>query len=460
MDILINILSTIASYGAELIGLKKNKTNQKRIKYYRTILFIAIGVLIIYAVLTFFSARKMREESFTQKLNEAEYELNCENYEAAVKLCSEAQNLAYNEGTQLAADYFKGYTFFYKGLSLQDTDAYHSALKQYREIINNCSETDNYFYFRAVTDSCYIYYWLEYPYTDPYWTELIYWLNDFDSEGFNKMEDLGLFAGTNLTLSCALYAERATEALMDTDEGIFYLEWAARSYDSTLQLLSIANENSGINMFDDPFTLSIVTQSCSKAIEYYRAYYGYSGIANVSDIERIVALCESALSYSYNKPIAADYIALNAAIGECYWFLEYLESNSDIALEYAKEAYQVLMPLVRLQLNPEYTDFLDFPISIFVVGSKLCTEDDINDILALYDKGLAKYNPTAYLTERLEVLQLACDFCIYYYALDCSELPQIRAFATATIEELESMWSSHLTDSDRDTIQELKSLLN
>lgn len=422
-------------------------------------IFVGIILLFFQYANTTFSDNQEETEAYQRIMSEAHHELECGNYDISTQLYIQAADTANNKESRLEAEYWTGASYFIKALNLDDTISYHSALKEYRAIIKGYDESDSDFYIDAVADSCCIYYYLGYSYADINWVDLIGWLEDkYDSGTIEGINSLNITLAAKVTMTLALYYDKAAEETMNPGEDNIYLEKAVTAYNSTFRLLGMQNEYSGINTFDSREMMFFLEQFCNKALNYYLN----SRKGTVLDIENVIMLCENALTSVAHRQVTSDYINLNTIIGKSHWLLAALSDTSsdvDSQLEHNKISYRTLMPLVKLQLDSEYTDTLQFNAGLYAMASTLCTEDDIADILALFDKGLNKYDPSTRLIERVDLLTTACTFCEFYLNY-YPEIPQIRVFAEETIEELESMWLSYLTDFDKDRIHNLRLLLD
>ena len=440
-------------------ALKDNKKNKQQRRVYLVI--IALGVLfaIVLGMFTVGSINKRRVEKYNSFMTQAETEKNKGNYLSAADIYHQAANAAYSDSLKLEAQYWKGASYLAYGTFNNSDNYLHFALREYRQIIAQYDETISEFYIDAVIDSSFIYYLLEYPYTDENWVQMISWLEKrYDMQTLEGMEKLNVSLSSKITMTIAFYYDAATMQTFIPGSSTTYMEKAVSAYKATAELLAYKNQSEGLSPYDSVEQLHYLQRFCDNALNLsiYNIQNG-AYVDYVTSITEITDLCKKVLETVRTDKVSYSYIQLNTIIGKGNWILGGLSCEPEKTAYYRK-AYEMLMPLIRMQLDQEYGDTLQTNAGYYAIVTLCCEDDDVEDILELYRMAIAQCSPSTHLNERIEILTSACSMCKIYLENYPANM-QIDSFAREIVEELEELWWNQLTDFDKERIEIIREML-
>ena len=440
-------------------ALKDNKKNQQQRRVYLVIIVLGVLFAIVLGIFTIGSIRNRRVEKYNGFMTQAEMERNEGNYLSAADLYNQAVNAAYSDSSKLKAQYWKGASYLAHGTFNNSDNYLYSALREYRKIITQYNETISEFYIDAVIDSSCIYYLLEYPYTDENWVQMISWLEErYDIQTLEGMENLNISLCSKITMSIALYYDATTMQTFVPGASTEYMEKAVSAYKATAELWGYQNQYEGLNPYDSVGQLYYLQKFCDYmlSLSIYNIQNGVY-VDYVTSITEIIDLCKKALEIVRTDKVSYSYIQLNTIIGKGNWLLGGLSREPEKTAYYSK-AYETLMPLIRMQLDPEYGDALQTNAGYFAIVTLCCEDDDVEDILELYRKAITQYTPSTHLNDRIEVLTSACSMCEFYLE-NYPENIQIDSFAREIVDELDGLWGNQLTDFEKKCIEAIREML-
>lgn len=440
-------------------ALKDNKKNKQQRRVYLVIIVLGVLFAIVLGIFTISSINKRRVERYNSFMTQAEMEFKKGNYLSAADLYNQAASVAYSDSSKLEAQYWKGASYFAHGGVNNSDDYLHSALREYRRIITQYDETISEFYIDAVVDSSCIYYVLEYPYTDENWVQMISWLeNRYNIQMLEGMEKLNISLGSKITMSIAYYYDAATIQTFIPGSSTEYMEKAVSAYKATAELWAHQNRYEGLNPYDSVEQLYFLQKFCDNmlSLTVYNIQNGLE-IDYVTSISEIIDICKKALEIVQIDKESYSYIQLNTIIGKGNWILGGLSLEPEKTAYYSK-AYETLIPLIKLQLDPGYADELQTNAGYLAIVTLCCKDDDVEDIIELYRKAITQYTPSTHLNDRINVLTSACNMCKLYLE-NYSANNQINSFAREIVEELEKQWWNQLTDIEKKCVEETREML-
>lgn len=440
-------------------ALKDNKKNQQQRRVYLVIIVLGILLAIVLGIFTAGSINKRQVEKYNSIMTQAEMELKKGNYLSAADLYNQATSVAYSDSLKLEAQYWKGASYFAHG-GVNNSDNYlYSALREYRQIITQYDETISELYIDAVVDSSCIYYFLEYPYTDENWVQMISWLeNRYNIQTLEGMEKLNISLCSKITMSIAYYYDAATMQTFIPGSSTEYMEKAVSAYKATAELWGYQNQDEGLNPYDSVEQLHFLQKFCDNMLSLtVNNIQNGLEVDYVTSISEIIDICKSALETVGTDEVSYNYIQLNTIIGKGNWLMGGLSREPEKTAYYSK-AYETLMPLIRMQLDPEYGDVLQTNAGYLAIVSLCCEDDDVEDILELYRKAITQYTPSTHLNDRINVLTSACNMCKFYLENYPANI-QINSFTREIVEELEELWWNQLTDIEKKCIEAIRELL-
>lgn len=456
---LLMIISFVVSAFMALIALKVNKKNKQQRRAYLVIIALGILLAIVLSIFTAGSINKRQVEKYNSFMTQAEMEFKKGNYLSAADLYNQAASVAYSDPSKLEAQYWKGASYFAHG-GVNNSDNYlHSALREYRQLIAQYDETISELYIDAVVDSSCIYYFLEYPYTDENWVQMISWLeNRYNIQTLEGMEKWNISLCSKITMSIAYYYDAATMQTFIPGSSTEYMEKAVSAYKATAELWGYQNQDEGLNPYDSVEQLHFLQKFCDNmlSLTVYNIRNGLE-VDYVTSISEIIDICKRALETVGTDEVSYNYIQLNTIIGKGNWLLGGLSREPEKTAYYGK-AYETLMPPVRMQLDPEYRDALQTNAGYFAIVTLCCEDDDVEDILELYRKAITQYTPSTHLNDRIEVLTSACSMCEFYLE-NYPENIQIDSFAREIVDELDGLWGNQLTDFEKQCIEAIREKL-
>ncbi len=264
---LLMIISFVVSAFMALIALKDNKKNKQQRRAYLVIIALGILLAIVLSIFTAGSINKRQVEKYNSFMTQAEMELKKGNYLSAADLYNQAASVAYSDPSKLEAQYWKGASYFAHG-GVNNSDKYlHSALREYRQLIAQYDETISELYIDAVVDSSCIYYFLEYPYTDENWVQMISWLeNRYNIQTLEGMEKLNISLCSKITMSIAYYYDAATMQTFIPGSSTEYMEKAVSAYKATAELWGYQNQDEGLNPYDSVEQLHFLQKFCDNML--------------------------------------------------------------------------------------------------------------------------------------------------------------------------------------------------
>ena len=152
---------------------------------------VGIAAFLVLTIVYLTSRRNQATAAFEQKVDDAEFSLNNEEYLKAAELYHQAQQLSYDTDTNLRATYGQGMSYFLYGLIMSDDAYYKKAAAIYTGIIRQPNLEYSEHYVDALADLSFIYYYTPYAWDNPEWTALVgkleTMLSDMSSESFEQL---------------------------------------------------------------------------------------------------------------------------------------------------------------------------------------------------------------------------------------------------------------------------------
>lgn len=459
INCLLVIVPAIATAYLKRSGLKENMKNKQHRRACSIVIVVGFLLVIGLGIVTIVTNNKRQVEKYDGFMTQAEMEIEKGNYLSAADLYNQAANVAYSDSSKLKAQYWKGASYFAHSTFNNSDEYLYSALGEYRQIIAQYDETISEYYIDAVIDSSYIYYFLEYSYTDKNWVQMISWLEErYDIQTLEGMEELNISLCSKITMAIALYYDAATMQTFVPGTSTEYMEKAVSAYKATAELLGCQNQYDGLNPYDSVEQLYFLQKFCDKMLDLsiYNIQNGLE-VDYITTITEIIELCQRTLETVRTDKVSCSYIQLNAIIGKANWLLGGLSREPEKTVYYSK-AYETLMPLVRMQLDQEHGDTLHTNVGYYAIFTLCCDDDDIEDILALYRSALANCTTSTHLNGRIDILTSACNMCEFYLENYPANI-QIDSFAREMVEELEGLWGNQLTDFEKKCIEAIREML-
>lgn len=129
------LLVLIITICVEIAKTKSNKPGLRQLKFLRVLIAICIVAFFVLTIIYFASRGNQIAAAFEQKVDDAEFSLNNEEYLKAAELYHQAQQLSYDTDTNLRATYGQGMSYFLYGLIMSDDAYYKKAAVIYTGII-------------------------------------------------------------------------------------------------------------------------------------------------------------------------------------------------------------------------------------------------------------------------------------------------------------------------------------
>lgn len=428
--------------------------------------FVAGGaaVLVLAAVLIAVVAGSLgNKEQYSEYIGLAKFEVENGNYLEAARLYDRAEAKAYDDASKLEALYGQGMCYFvYASESPEDSDEYyHNALRYYTAVITRFQPSDSEYYTDAMAECCEVYYFLDYSHTDSNWTAAVTWLeNRYDPTDLSGMEALPAGQAANIALAVGMYyADVAEESFSGGTISAEY-EKSMVCYQNALELLKRQKEENSQSFYDGDEVFFFLEEYANRTLNVClgQMISGAEVSGALERIDAVIALCQTACANLDTEKISDMYIRLETTAGKAYWAKALLAGEED-TYTYFRKAYEALMPVVKLQLDEHYQALYYTDSGLYAVSTMQCSKSDLENIIELYRLQLAHCEEMGYIDYRVKVLVGACSVCETIFRFYDRYRDVAEPFAAEVVEEMESKWYTRLTESQIESLEMVKAMI-
>lgn len=447
----------------------ENASSSKRIsrisrKQMRNIAVAALFI-VAFVILCIVSVKSLsRRTEYREYISAGNFEVRNENLLEAAEEFHYAALVAYNDQTRLEAMYYEGMAYMVYGLyTPEEFEKYaHSALNIYSSIIEHFDETDSEYYIDAIADSCSVYYTLNYPATDPNWSQMVAWVEQtYDPLSMDgNMAELPIALEVKLAMLCAHYYDRATEE--EFSRGVMnegYIK-SMQYYGQSFILSVLQNESVNQGKYDGESVIGFLREYTNRMLNYYGTGYILNHTVEKEEaIEKIVeatAHCIEVLDSGFVKKGSYEYIELQTNIGKALCMTALIDL--DKYGSNMQKAYETLMPLVEMQISPQYTQSVFSDCALYVVQTGQYTSEDLKSIVRLYELSIGAQRLSGNTDALIVLMESACAACSTAIALNGTS-EELLHFAEQTASELERNWGNYISVSTKENIERIKSAI-
>lgn len=379
------LLVLIITICVEIAKTKSNKPGLRQLKFLRVLIAICIVAFFVLTIIYFASRGNQIAAAFEQKVDDAEFSLNNEEYLKAAELYHQAQQLSYDTDTNLRATYGQGMSYFLYGLIMSDDAYYKKAAAIYTGIIRQPNLEYSEHYVDALADLSFIYYYTPYAWDNPEWTALVgkleTMLSDMPSESFEQLSSSQLSLRFKVIYALALYYESASKASLENVQKKELSAKALRYFEELRILYQLTTDEKGSLALSRFRTYSLI--SIADAMLNYSIHSDNF----LEFCQTAIELCE-AVQGVYNLP-AQELIESKKVIGKALVFLSHANITQSQKEDLLQQAYDAMHQMLEAENNSALMD-----LSYYLLLTNHCTQAELDRILDIYDWGLSETSAT------------------------------------------------------------------
>lgn len=379
------LLVLIITICVEIAKTKSNKPGLRQLKFLRVLIAICIVAFFVLTIIYFASRGNQIAAAFEQKVDDAEFSLNNEEYLKAAELYHQAQQLSYDTDTNLRATYGQGMSYFLYGLIMSDDAYYKKAAVIYTGIIRQPNLEYSEHYVDALADLSFIYYYTPYAWDNPEWTALVgkleTMLSDMPSESFEQLSSSQLSLRFKVIYALALYYESASKASLENVQKKELSAKALRYFEELRILYQLTTDEKGSLALSRFRTYSLI--SIADAMLNYSIHSDNF----LEFCQTAIELCE-AVQGVYNLPVQ-ELIESKKVIGKALVFLSHANITQSQKEDLLQQAYDAMHQMLEAENNSALMD-----LSYYLLLTNHCTQAELDRILDIYDWGLSETSAT------------------------------------------------------------------
>ena len=386
----------------EIAKVKSNKAGQRQLKNLRALLCICIAAFLVLTIVYLTSRRNQATAAFEQKVDDAEFSLNNEEYLKAAELYHQAQQLSYDTDTNLRATYGQGMSYFLFGLIMSDDAYYKKAAAIYTGIIRQPNLEYSEHYVDALADLSFIYYYTPYAWDNPEWTALVgkleTMLSDMSSESFEQLSSNQLSLRLKVIYALALYYESASKASLENIQNKELNAKALHYFEELRILYQLTIDEKGSLALSSFRTYSLI--SIADAMLNYSIHSDNRAECCQAAIE----LCE-AVQNTHNLPVQ-ELVESKRVIGKALVLLSQASATQSQKEAFLQQAYDTMHQMLETENSSVLMD-----LSCYLVQTNRCTQAELDRILDIYNWGLSETSATENPERRTQCMfsaSLAC----------------------------------------------------
>lgn len=377
-----------------------------------TILALIVAILNFNATTFPEKSQDQIKKEFESLVFEGEYAFKNKAFLEAASYYHQASLIAYDTHSEAYSLHGEGSCYMLYGIAESDKYYLKRTLMIFENIVNTPEYENTKGYQEAIIDLCSLYGILGYDWQDEKWRSAVEQLeNMFNFDNIEKIPDEDMSTLISVATSLSLYYK----AMLSSDFNIFLLDEDTQQ--KTIYYLKAANqlemkynEHHGVKIYDEALLISTYNMT---------HYVMTNALFNPKDnnleiLEEARTLCHDAIStfdLEANNMLQLDmYIKLKTNIGKSYYFSSFA-SESPSKEDYLLKAYQELIPLFNWD-SYEVNESLMYT-SCYVLGTGLCTENDIQMILNRLSSHLQTVQENNDISTQIRIELQGLEICSY-----------------------------------------------